>query len=196
METNRRGEVTRLLADIREGNEGEQDAAREELFTLVLDELRQQARRKMSREREGHTWQTEDLVDEVAIRLIEGDVLNRAENHRYFYGAIARAMAQALAEYARRRKAKKRGGEEYERVPLFDNIVDTYASERIDFDTLELVLEELKALSPTQYEVFHLRFFGGLEVSKIAQTLNISEDKVKRDYLRAQTFVQTQLPER
>jgi DNA-directed RNA polymerase specialized sigma24 family protein len=59
------GEVTRLLAELRGGNE----RARSELIALVYDELHRLATRYMRSERPGHTLQATALVHEAYLQL-------------------------------------------------------------------------------------------------------------------------------
>jgi hypothetical protein len=60
------GDVTRLLAQLREGN---QEAA-DRLVPLVYNELRRMAGAYMQRERPGHTLQATAPVHEVYMRLV------------------------------------------------------------------------------------------------------------------------------
>ena len=57
------GQVTRLLAELRQGNE----RARSELITLIYDELHRMAARYMRSERPNHTLQATALVNEAYL---------------------------------------------------------------------------------------------------------------------------------
>ena len=61
------GDVTRLLAQLRGGN---QEAA-DQLVPLVYNELRRMAGAYMQRERPGHTLQATALVHEAYMRPLE-----------------------------------------------------------------------------------------------------------------------------
>jgi RNA polymerase sigma factor (TIGR02999 family) len=60
-------EVTRLLIAWGNGDE----AARDELMSLVYAELHRLARQHMRRERAGNTLQTSALVNEAYLRLVD-----------------------------------------------------------------------------------------------------------------------------
>ena len=59
-------EITRLLSQWREGDQG----AFEALFGVLYGELRQLAQSYVNQEKEGHTLQGTALVHEVYLRLI------------------------------------------------------------------------------------------------------------------------------
>ena len=60
------GEITQLLQAWRAGNR----EAENELFALVLPNMRRLAHYLMKRERKGHTLQPTELVDQVYFRLV------------------------------------------------------------------------------------------------------------------------------
>src|ERR1035441_10222834 len=99
------GSVTRLLSELREGN---QEAANQ-LVPLVYGELRRMAGAYLQRERPGHTLQATALVNEAYIRLVGGEPV-QWQNRAHFFAIAAHTMRQVLVEYARRRHAGKRGG--------------------------------------------------------------------------------------
>ena len=60
------GDITRLLHEWREGSPG----AENQLFDLVVPDLRRLAHYLMKRERKGHSLQPTELVDEICFRLV------------------------------------------------------------------------------------------------------------------------------
>src|SRR5262245_60999636 len=98
------GEVTRLLSEWGNGDV----AARDQLATIVYQELKRMAHRRLRRERIGHTMRTGTLAHEVCLRLIKaGGVKSR--NREEFFGLARRLMEQILVDYARSRDTNKRG---------------------------------------------------------------------------------------
>jgi len=92
------GEVTQLLREWREGS----TEAESRLFAIVTTDLRRLAHYFMSGERQGHTLQTTELVDEIYFRLVaakDRDWRSRA----HFFAIAARAMRRYLIDYARAR---------------------------------------------------------------------------------------------
>src|SRR5215831_5732076 len=100
-------EVTQLLDAAAAGDR----RAAAELLPLVYDELRKLAAARLADEKPGHTLQPTALVHEAYLRLV-GDGQPRGWDGRgHFFAAAAEAMRRILAENARRKTRKKRGGE-------------------------------------------------------------------------------------
>lgn len=157
----------------------------ERLIPLVYDELRAMAHRHVAREQGPRTLHTTALVHEAYLKLV--DTTRVTERGRaYFFAAAARAMRQVLVDYARRRKAVKRGGE----VPLhLDGVqvgVDAFTAELLDLDR---ALERLAALNPRHVRVVECRFFGGLSVEETAAALGTSARTVKHDWALARAWL-------
>lgn len=184
-------EITVLLNRVRSG---EQDA-QEHLFKLVSLELRRTAAHLMMQERANHTLQPTALVNEAVMKLLEGQVLERADGRNYLFGAAVRAMRQILVDHARRKRSLKQGGD-YERQPL-DEAVEKFESEQgLDLEELDRVLGELDQESPRQREIVEHRFFGGLTVEQTAQMLDVSVGTVERDWRFARAWLYRLLNDR
>ena len=81
----------------------------ERLVPVVYNELRQIARRHLRGEQSGHTLSTTALVHEAYLRLVHVTDVPEANRAR-FLAAASVAMRRVLLDYARSRKADKRGG--------------------------------------------------------------------------------------
>src|SRR5215471_16396299 len=92
------GEITQLLHRWREGSR----EAENELFALVLPQLRRLAHYLMKGERKGHALEPTELVDQIYIRLAAAKDRHWA-NRQHFFALAARAMRRYLIDYARRR---------------------------------------------------------------------------------------------
>src|SRR5439155_628802 len=84
-------------------------AARDELGALVHGELRKIAHHYLRHEREGHTLQTDALVNEAYLRLAGVDRL-QWRDRTHFFAIAAMLMRRVLVDYARERGRDKRGG--------------------------------------------------------------------------------------
>ena len=105
-----RSEVTLALRRLAlSSQESDRSAARVRLFALLSDELRQVARRVLSRERPGHSLAPTELVHEVYLRVVDHDSLVPSSRAN-FLGVAAHVMRQVLVDHARARAAEKRGG--------------------------------------------------------------------------------------
>jgi RNA polymerase sigma factor (TIGR02999 family) len=156
---------------------GDRQAAAD-LFSLVYDDLRQLAGLHLVHERPGQTLQPTALVHEVYLRLLGGPSARSDQdempwkNRRHFFAAAAEAMRRILIESARRKKRQKHGGD-HKRVPLEP---DQIAAPELADDLLALdeALTALAAVEPTIAELVTLRYFGGLTLKEVAQTLEIA----------------------
>jgi RNA polymerase sigma-70 factor (ECF subfamily) len=183
-----RGEVTRLLAEVRLGR----SSALDRLIGLVYGELRRIAGRQMRRERTGHTLQPTALVHEAFLRLVDqsnADWQNRAQ----FFGVAAQLMRRLLVDHARRRRAAKRGIA----VVLNEELLQLGpgADQTDEILAVDEVLARLADLNSRQARVVELRYFGGLSVEETAEALGIGTRTVKLDWAMAKGWMKSQLSE-
>jgi RNA polymerase sigma factor (TIGR02999 family) len=173
--------VTQMLARWREGDED----ALYSIMPVVYQELRAAAHRALRAERRDHTLQSTALVHEVYLRLAGQGPLPTA-NRAHFVAAAARLMRQILVDYARRRRAAKRGPEY--KVELDESFVLPQKS-GVDVLLLDRALDRLSQRDVQQERIVELRFFGGLTVEETAEALKISTATVKRDWRMAKAWL-------
>src|SRR5262245_44924713 len=99
-------EFTRLLD---QANRGDRHAAAE-LLPFVYDELRKLAAGHIANEAPGQTLDATALVHEAYLRLVGPTWEQSFANRRHFFAAAAEAMRRILVDAARRKQARKRGG--------------------------------------------------------------------------------------
>ena len=179
-------EITQLLAAWRDGNQ----AALDELYPLVYDELHRLARRYMSKERKGHTLQTTALINEAYVRLVDQRNVQWA-NRSHFFAISAQIMRRILIDHARRHAYAKRGGGA--RQVSLDETAVLAQGDFSEFIRLDEALKSLAQLDPRRSQVVELRYFGGLNNEEIAGVLNISENTVIRDWNMARAWLHRQL---
>jgi RNA polymerase sigma factor (TIGR02999 family) len=172
---------------------GERHAS-SDLLPLVYEELRQLAGARMAREATGQTLQPTALVHEAWLRLV-GEGSRSWENRAHFFGAAAEAMRRILIESARRKSRLKRGGGQL-RVDIEDvELAATTPDDKILL--IDEALERLQAEDPTKAKIVVLKFFGGLTNQEVAQSLNVTERTVERQWAFAKAWmfhcIQTQL---
>ena len=177
-------EVTLLLADWAKGNQ----QALEHLTPLVYRELRTLAARYLRRERQGHTLQPTALVHEAYVRLVDQSNPDW-QSRSHFFGVAARLMRQILVDHARRKHAGKRGGQ---KVPL-DEAVGVQKEQSRELMSLDSGLNELEKIDPRKCKVIELRYFGGLSMEEIAQTLDVSTITVRRDLRMAEAWLHQEM---
>ena len=179
--------ITELLND--PDSQGEE--ARQVLISKVYDQLRQIAKKRMSRERSDHTLQATALVHEAYIKMSDHMDRQEWENRAHFFAAAAQAMRRVLVNHARDRKRLKRGGDQ-QRVAI--NVMDL--AEDTDPDTilaLDAAVERLKQKDPHYAELVHLRFYAGLSVDETAEVMGISKRSVIRHWNFARAWLHKEM---
>jgi RNA polymerase sigma factor (TIGR02999 family) len=176
--------ITRIL---NAADQGDPHAARE-LLSLVYDELRQLAAKKMASEAAGQTLQATALVHEAWLRLTSDE--NRKWNDRtHFFAAAAEAMRRILVENARRKRAQRHGGN-LERVEMPDIAV---AENEDQILAVHEVLEKFAAKDKQKAELVKLRYFVGLTLEEAAEVLGISTATATRYWIYARAWLTTHI---
>jgi RNA polymerase sigma-70 factor (ECF subfamily) len=178
--------VTLLLARMRDGD---RDAA-EELLPLVYSELHGIATCQMHGQAAGHTLQTTALVNEVFLRMFDGDGSDW-ENRAHFFSVASRAMRSILVDHARgknRLKRKPAG----ERVTL-DGLIEGYEERAIDLEQLDRALLDLEQHDERMVRLVELRFFGGRGMAETAETLGMSLRMAEREWRTARAWLRKEL---
>lgn len=179
------GEITRLLESWGAGNA----TALDELMPLVYSDLRTIAAAKLRGERSDHTLQATALVNEAFLRLVDQDRV-QWQSRTQFFALAARAMRRILVDYARRRRARKRGSNPLH-VPLDD--VEIAVAPDVDVIDLDDSLARLEGLDSRQARVVELRFFAGCTMEEIAELLDISLSTAKRQWRLARVWLRADL---
>ena len=168
-----RESVVRLLEELRDGRR----EALDDLFPLVYDELRELAHRQRSRWTGHDTLNTTALVHEAYLKLVDQ---RRAtwETEAHFLAAAATAIRHILINYARDRRAQKRGGG-WQRVSLSEQALQdgfdpAGASWEDRVVALDHALDRLASQSERQCRIVECRFFGGMTVQQTAVALGLS----------------------
>lgn len=180
--------ITQLLINVRNGD----TRAADRLWTEVYDELRLVARSKLRGERAGHTLSTTALVHEAYLRLVDQTQIEW-EDRLHFFAMASRVMRNILIDYARRRKAEKRGGD----APHLQlEEVDVAGHSSVDmFLALNRALNQLASVDERLAQIVEYRFFGGLKEAEIAQLLDVSPRTVRRDWRKARGWLAHALAE-
>jgi len=154
-------------------------------FEVAYKELHSLASNHFLRESKAHTLQPTALVNEVFLKLSK-QTQSTLKSHEHLLATASHAMRHVLVDYARQKKAIKRGGKAQARLTLSD-----MDSKNTQWDVLELndALDRLNVLEPRQAEIVELRFFGGLTVNQAATVLDVSERTVYLDWQMAKAWL-------
>jgi RNA polymerase sigma-70 factor (ECF subfamily) len=179
-------EITQILQEWNDGNE----QAKELLLPFVYEELKRQARILMLGERANHTLQPTALVHEAFLRLSEQTGIEW-QNRRHFYGIASRLMRQILVDHARLHAAEKRGNN-----PIhfsIDDIQIPIEERASSILALNEALDHLAEFDERQAKIVEMRFFGGMSNGEIAESLEISERTVVREWQAARLWLYREL---
>jgi RNA polymerase sigma factor (TIGR02999 family) len=184
--TDERGEFTRLLGRLRDGDQ----EAFDPLLAMAYDTLKEIARRQLSRRRRDSALCTTELVHEAYFKLA-GQAGRSLQDRAHFCGIAANAMRQVLVDHARRRNAAKRGGG----ADLITLTTHPDAGEPTMVDVLALdeALDRLGELNERLRRVVEYLFFGGMTQEEVAVVLGVSTRTVERDWLKAKLFLHREL---
>ena len=176
------GQVTRLLASVREGDRQAIDL----VFDLVYAELHSAARRQLARARPGQTLETTVLVHEAYLKLVDSATAHWTDRG-HFFAVAAKAMRQIIIDYARWTTRQKRGGA-VQKVSL--DGIDVASEERAhELVALDGALTRLESFSARLARIVELRFFAGLSVEETADALHLPAHQIKREWRKARAFL-------
>jgi len=174
--------VTQLLVDWRNGN----NDALNQLMPLVYDELRDLAKRYMRRENSSHTLQTNALVNEAYLRLVNQQNVDW-QNRAHFFAIAAQVMRHLLVDHARSKQYAKRGGGAVQ-VTLDEGLAVSDENS-VELLSLHQALERLEQIDDRKSKIVELRYFGGLSTEETAEVLGLSEITVKREWAKAKAWL-------
>jgi RNA polymerase sigma-70 factor, ECF subfamily len=179
--------ITKLLIDWSSGNR----AALDDLTPYVHEELHALARIYLNRDRRNQTLQPTALINELYLRLIDQSQPVQWQSRAHFFGISARIMRHVLVDYARARRAAKRGGE-VALVTLEDAMA--FSPEPVpDIMALDEALTRLARIDERKAKVVELRYFGGMTREEIACECGTSVATVKRDLRLAEAWLRREL---
>ncbi len=160
-----------------------------QLSSRVIAEIRGIAEILMRGEAIGHTLQATALVNEAWMRIMKRGDLAEA-THSEFLQIAAQAMRRVLVDHARAKRAEKRGGNV--RRVLLDSAIH-FGQPDLDLADLDEAMDRLAALDARQAKVVELRFFGGLTMQEVAESLGVSKRTVESDWTFARAWLRKEL---
>ena len=186
--------VTELLMAFGAGDR----RALDRLVPLVYAELRRIASRRLRGEGPAETLQTTSLVNEAYLRLVDGSRVP-IQSRSHFFAVAAQAMRYILVDRARERSAQKRsGGVQHVSLDEVGTGIGPAAAwaegdhaERVI--AVHSALEKLGEVDPRMVSVVELRFFVGLTLEEVAETLAISPAAAWREWSAAKAFLAAEL---
>ena len=182
-------DITKLL----QGWQGGDGAALDALVPVVYKELRRLAHYELRKERPDHTLQSTALVHEAYFRLVGRD-LPQWEGRTHFFAIAAKLMRQILVDYARRRRASKRGSGVC--MLTLDDAMAMPQGKDVDVVAVDDALNTLAEVDPRQSRVVELRFFAGLSLEETSEVRGIATATVQRDWTAARAWLHREISRR
>jgi RNA polymerase sigma factor (TIGR02999 family) len=176
-------QLTELLGRMQAGDAGARDA----LFAAAYAELRRLARARLRGGARDVVLDTTCLVHESYLRFVSAGEL-RAADRRAFFAYASQVMRSVIVTTARERIAQKRGGDRTQ-LTLSTKISADVADGNETVLKVHEALEELEQAEPRLGQVAQMRYFGGYSEKEIAETLDVTERTVQRDWEKARLIL-------
>ena len=166
-----------------------------DLVSQFYDDVRRIAHSRLRRLPSSRSLHTATLMQEALLRLSRQ---NKAGWHCrvHFFADVKQAAAQAVADYVRSKKADKRDA----LVVSDDHALDAASHACHPISTtpaqklaVHQVLERLGTIDRRAAQVVFYRFYCGLTMPQIAETLNISQRCAERDWSWARDWLAREL---
>jgi RNA polymerase sigma factor (TIGR02999 family) len=176
-------QLTELLRRLHAGD----DSARDALFSSAYAELHRLAQSRLRDHGRHLTLDTTSLVHETYLRFVHAGEL-RAEDRRAFFGYAAQVMRSVIINSIRDRMTKKRGGD-WMPITLSTQIADNLTSDEETILKVHEALDVLEQADTRLAQVAQMRYFGGYSEKDIAETLEVTERTVQRDWEKARRIL-------
>jgi len=160
------------------------------LFAALYEELHRLARHELAQRGGGVTLSATTLLHEAYLNMSSRDRVEFPDRGR-FMAYASRVMRGLIIDYARQRKALRRGGQ-FEITALSD---DVQSADDKELEKIGDALDELTKVDPSLTQVVDLKFFCGFSFSEIAALGGVSERTVRRQWEKARIYLHRSLRE-
>jgi RNA polymerase sigma factor (TIGR02999 family) len=163
-------------------------AAAGQLFAALYRELHYIAEREVRRGGDQFSLGTTSLLHEAYLNIAAREGI-RFATRAQFLAYAARAMRGLMIDYARQRRAKKRGAE-FQITAVNSDVIpleDDQSAEELA--RLAGALDTLKEVDPSLAQLVDLHFFCGFSFAELAELRGVSERTVQRDWRKARLLL-------
>ncbi len=176
-------QLTELLRGMQAGDPEAHDA----LFTAAYTQLQRLARARLRIGGRSAVLDTTSLVHESYLRFVNAGDLH-AEDRRGFFAYASRVMRSVIVNSVRERLAEKRGGD-WRPLTLSTKLAAEVPDGEETVLKVHEALDDLEKAAPRLAQVAQMRYFGGYSEQEIAETLDITERTVQRDWEKAKLIL-------
>jgi RNA polymerase sigma factor (TIGR02999 family) len=172
---------------IRRADAADREAA-DTLFALLYNELHRLAEFTLRRPGASVTLGTTTLLHEAYLNIAGRENVAFTERSR-FLAYASRAMRGLVIDYARSRRAMKRGRQFQITLAGDESPSNRAIHKAAELEQLGDALDELAGLKPALAELVDLHFFCGFSFGEIASMRGVSERTVRRDWRKARVLL-------
>jgi len=177
------GDITQLLHQWRQGTPGSEN----QLFDLVVPDLRRLAHHLMRGERQNHTMQATELVNQIYVRLVAAKNQDW-QNRRHFYAIAARAMRRYLIDHARGRPDA-----EFVALHGMDDFLPAQGAKLELAVAVDGLLNQLAESKPEWCDLVEVKYFLGLTDKEAAEVLGVKLRSMQRMWSDARQWLFEQM---
>lgn len=176
--------VTQVIADA----QSNVPKAINRLFDVLYKDLHRVANGRLRANSQRIDLSATVLLHETYERLVKLDELKVSDRKQFFTYAAA-VMRSVIVDMARARLTARRGAGALE-VPL-DTIMESSLASPLDETVVEIheALDQLEAVEPRLARVVEMRYFAGLTIAEIAETMGVGVRTVGRDWDKAKALL-------
>ena len=172
-----RGSVTHMIERIGEGDE----EAKEQLFDVVIEQLRDKADAILRRYQNAIGLEADDLVNTVYVQLMNRLAACEITNRQHFMGTACQHFNWLLLDTVRRKRAIHQDLS----FSLPDSDDKSPGELVVKAETFERVLAALESLDESLRQVVHMRVWLDMTFEEIGQELQMPNSTVHDHYKRA-----------
>ena len=176
-------DITLLLRKWREGSR----EAENQLFALVFPNLRRLAHYLMQREREGHSLQATELVNQIYLKMVAAKDQDW-QNRQHFFAIAARAMRRYLIDHARGRPNAN-----FVALEGMENLLPAGSPQLELAITVDRLLDKLAEIHHHWCTLVEMKYFLGLSDQEAAEALGVKLRTMQRMWSEARKWLYMQM---
>lgn len=186
------GGVHSVMPDIRaDPGQVPHDHSTDALFAEVYARLKAMAARQLASRQRNATLDTTELVHELYLRMGDRPDL-QFEQPAQFFTYAARTMRHLLINRARDRLRLRAGGQ-WKRITLDDHDLQLSFETAEQALALDAALDALEQTDTRAARVVELRYFAGLSLEQVGETLGLARRTIDRDWRFARAFIKSRM---
>ncbi|WP_064747349.1 ECF-type sigma factor [Lysobacter antibioticus] len=174
--------VTVLLHQARDGRSDAWDL----IYTRIYQDLHRLARAQLRQRQRRAPLSPTSLISEAWLKM--AGAAASAESRFHLIALIARAMRYAILDETKKAVADKRGSRiEFVALEGEHRIGENARMEQLVL--MDQLLEHLGKVDERLVSIVELRYFGGLSDKEIGHLLGVGEDRIRREWRTARSYL-------